>query len=146
MAIKYTRPDMDGDPTPRQTPRFSAAPPSRRSLNFVIAGTVLVVLLLAMLSNLQATSSSNAPASEWLDAVVEFNDVTDGQRVLRVVVENNDGEPSVYDVDVDLSTKWLNVRAGDTVRLQVAREIDGTIARILAVEPGTEPNRSTTPE
>jgi hypothetical protein len=145
MAIKYTKPDSkDGKPSAAgpdvRYRQFSNAPPSRRTLSWIILGLALIITMIMIASELPSIDIRDvAEEYVWHDGTVISNDVSSGERVLRVEIPGSDGNPShVYDIALDGRDVWAVIAAGDTVRIQTQSDASGNIERIINVESGDE--------
>lgn len=139
MAIKYTRPEPDDRRSrePQQGVRmlrYSAAPPTRRALTWIIVGTALVVTLLMVTS--QLTSAPPEERDEWVHGTVIPNDSDDPANVLRVELPaEGDEPPHVYDISIGDHPELKSLAPGNGVRIRVETNDAGGIARIIRVKP-----------
>lgn len=116
--------------------RYSAAPPTRRALTWIIAGTALVVTLLMVTS--QLTSAPAEEGYEWVRGTVIPNDSDDPANVLRVELPAAGDEPAhAYDISVGDHPKLKSLAPGSAVRIQVETDETGGLARIIRVEPAS---------
>lgn len=139
MAIKYRRPEPKEDSSRGRSnpgigfPRYSAAPPTRRALTWIIVATALVVILLMITSEL--TSIKPSDEYVWQHGKVVSVESQDGQRLLRVELPAEGETPAqTYDISLEGHEGLSDISMEDAIRIQVKLDDAGAIKRIIRVE------------